>query len=230
MYRLSPFHRDTLHIPAQPLLNDAVEMGRQRPELGGPPCPQHILSWLSVRFPLPTVRGMCGNSVAGSLPKSPPLLPAPLQSTHFRPYLAARSLVPVTPGSGLQTTHLSHTGYWSALLACRPHALCVGPSRAFWKVQLLILLAGVLSSLTSPVKMKESFRNQSSDSSRERKSLMWPPFSGFLGWGVVGSGCLLCPSTSSIRLFIHLSNPYIIIGIPQHPEVNVARSPWGPNK
>lgn len=165
MYRPSPFHRDTLHTPPQPQLNDAVEMGRQRPELGGPPCPQQVLSWLSVRFPLPTVSGMCGNSVAGSLPKSPPLLPALLQSAHLRLHLAARSLVPATPGSGLQTTHLSCTSYWSALLACRPRALCVGPSRAFWKVQLLILLAGVLSSLTSPVNMKESFRNQCSDSS-----------------------------------------------------------------
>lgn len=46
----------------------------------------------------------------------------------------------------------------------------------------------------------------------------------------VRSGSLLCPSTSSICLFIRLSNPYTIIGIPQHPEVNVAPSHWGPNK
>lgn len=52
---------------------------------------------------------------------------------------------------------------------------------------------------------------------------------GFWGGGV-GSGCLLCPSTSSICLFIHLSKLYTIIGIPQHPEVNVAPSHWGPNK
>lgn len=169
---------------------------------------------------------MCGNSVAGSLPKSPTSTPGsqPTPSPTWQPGVMS------LPWRAPQVQ--VHRPGASAALPAGLH-MCAGLQTC--EVQLLTLLAGVLAFLTSPVKMKESFENQSSDSNGKRKSFCGLLSLGFWDWGM-GNGCLLCPSTSSLCLFIllypfiHLSNPHTIIGVSWHTEVNVAPSQWVPNK
>ena len=149
MYHPVPSCRDPLHLLPQAQLNDAVERGIQRSELGRPP---RSHSWLSIG-----ISASCGqwnmseNCATGSLSVTwPPPACIPLQSARPRPGPAAQCLVPTmedTPGPGLQVKCLSHTSHWTMLPVCGAYAVCARLSTTFCKEQLLILLAGVLAPL-----------------------------------------------------------------------------------
>lgn len=184
-------------------------MGRQRSEPGGPPSSTAGSQLAQFNgFPLPKVSGVClgilqqGRSLHLHLPASPAVSPP-------GPCPAAEVQSPPRRHAWFRPAGPTSWAHWlsCALLARRPHALRAGLPGAFCKEQLLILLAGVLAPLASPVKMKESFRKESSDSSGERKT-SWPRsrllHPGCLSltprglWALVASAYALLPLSSGV--------------------------------
>lgn len=178
-----------------------VEVGRQRPEPSVTAGSQ--LAWLT-DFPSPRSMECARDPVTGG---------APCISTCLRPSPEGQP----TPGPAQQPRVQSPPRRTCLVWACRlcasaTPAACVhcpsaghvlrGPASPAHSVkQLLILLAGVLAPLASPVKMKESFRNKSSDSSGERKSILareqpassWLFVSDSQGQPLGSGGKCLCP-------------------------------------